>query len=42
MVLGCVRRTFEELSAVDLAGGDLEGDDMALQEDESQHGGSRI
>lgn len=27
-------RTFEELAAVDLAGGDLEGDDMALEEQE--------
>jgi hypothetical protein len=26
------KRTFEELAAVDLAGGDLEGDDMALQD----------
>ena len=25
-------RTFEELAAVDLAGGDLEGDDMALRD----------
>lgn len=32
--------TFEESPAVDLAGGDLEGNDMALQreENESQHG----
>lgn len=29
-------RTFEELAAVDLAGGDFEGDDMALQREESQ------
>ena len=27
-------RTFEELAAVDLAGGDFEGDDMALQREE--------
>jgi hypothetical protein len=27
-------RTFEELAAVDLAGGDFEGDNMALQREE--------
>lgn len=28
-------RTFEELAAIDLAGGDLEGNDVALCENES-------